>query len=758
MMDDLRQPGRLTRRQLLSGGGALVVSFSIVGLARGQGDPDATGAPASASAVALPGALDTDRFLDSWIRVDANDEVTVFTGKAELGQGLKTAILQCAAEELKINPLTIKLITADTFLSPNEGYTAGSFSMPMSGTAVRNAAAQVRELLIARAASHFKVDPSTLEAEGGQIIGGPQSLTYGALVTGQTLHIEAQPTSKLTSTADFTVLGTSMARVDIPAKVTGGVAYVQDLMFDGMLHGRVVRPPSYTATLVDADIASIEKLPGVVKVIRDGSYLAVIAEGEWQAIKAMRTLARSAQWKEQESLPDPAQLPAALMALGTQDGIVADSKTTPTGVVKTFEAWYTRPYQMHGSIGPSCAVGQLGSDGVTTIYTHTQGVYPDRDAIAQMLGVDKPKVHCIHMEGSGCYGHNGADDAAADAALMARAVPGRPVRVQYTREQENAWDPYGPGMVTHFKGGLDANGKIAQWDYELWSNSHGARPGSAGALLSARYLAKPFPADRQVLSITPLGSGDRNADPLGYSLPQKHVVWHFISAEPIRQSSLRSLGAFFNVFSVESTVDELARLAETDPVEFRLAQVGDPRASEVITRAAASFDWTGWQPRPGRGRGFAFARYKNHASYLAIAVEVDVNRDTGAVRLVRANAAIDAGEIVNPDGIRNQTEGGILQSMSWALYEGVTFDRTRITSVDWQTYPMLRFGAVPDIVEVDVVSQPGEPFLGAGEAAQGPTPAAIGSAIRDAIGKRLYDLPFTADKVKAAMLSTATAD
>jgi CO/xanthine dehydrogenase Mo-binding subunit len=371
--------------------------------------------------------------------------------------------------------------------------------------------------------------------------------------------------------------------------------------------------------------------------------------------------------------------------------------------------------------------------------------------------MDKSKVHCIHMEGSGCYGHNGADDAGADAALMARAVPGKPVRVQFMREQEHAWEPYGPGMVTHFKGGLDASGKIVAWDYELWSNSHGSRPGTAGALVSARYLAKPFPADVQKLAINPNGSGDRNADPLGYKLPQKHVIWHFIQDEPIRQSSLRALGAYCNVFSMESSMDELARLAGKDQVAFRLEHVAEDRGADVIKLAAEKFGWTSWQPKPGRGRGFAFARYKNHACYVALAVEVEVSRDTGAVRLVRANVGIDSGEIINPDGIRNQTEGGVLQSASWTLYEGVTFDRTRITSVDWQTYPIMRFGGVPDSVEVDIIPRPGEPFLGTGEGTQGPTSAAIANAIRDAIGVRLYDLPFRPEKVKAAILSVGAA-
>jgi CO/xanthine dehydrogenase Mo-binding subunit len=746
-MDMLRERKGVTRRQVLAGGGALIVSFSIMGRALGQAKVPTS----DEQAPSLPGALDDTPSLDSWIRIDADNKITVFTGKAELGQGLKTAIRQCAAEELEVDPMALELITADTARTPNEGYTAGSMSMQNSGTAVRNAASQVRELLIEEAAKRLNVDPGTLQAADGKIVGGTKTFTYGELVSEQLLHVDARPESRLKGTDTFKVMGKSLPRVDVPGKVTGGVAYVQDLRLDGMLHGRVVRPPSYRATLADADTASIGKLPGVVKVVRNGSWLAVIAEKEWQAIKAMRALARTAKWNEGPTLLDQKKLGEEIRGLPAQDGIVADSKTQPGPVAKTFEAWFTRPYQMHASIGPSCAVGQLGDDGVLTVYTHTQGVYPDRKAIAEMVGMDEDKVHLIHMEGSGCYGHNGADDAGGDAALMALAVPGKPVRVQFMREQEHAWEPYGPGMVTHIKAGVGPDGRIAAWDYELWSNSHGTRPGTAGALIPARYLEKPWGEDVQRLRISANGSGDRNADP-GYTLPQKHVVWHFIADMPIRVSSLRALGAYANVFSLESAMDELAILAEADPVEFRLAHMDDPRGQDVIKQAASSFGWNGWAPRPGHGRGFAYARYKNHAAYLALAVEVEVDRDSGVVRMVRANAAIDSGEIVNPDGIRNQTEGGILQSMSWTLFEEVTFDRTRITSIDWQTYPIYRFGNIPDSVQVDIIGRPGQPFLGTGEAAQGPTPGAIGNAIRDAIGVRLYDLPFRPQKVKAAML------
>jgi CO/xanthine dehydrogenase Mo-binding subunit len=354
------------------------------------------------------------------------------------------------------------------------------------------------------------------------------------------------------------------------------------------------------------------------------------------------------------------------------------------------------------------------------------------------------------MEGAGCYGHNGADDAAADAAVIALAMPGRAVRVQWMREQEHAWEPYGPAMVMKVRASLGANGRIQSWQYDLWSNVHSTRPGPAGALLPARHLERAFAPEPAKLNISQAGNGDRNAVPL-YAIPNLQVQWHFLPDMPLRVSALRALGAYANVFAIESFVDELAIAAGADPVEFRLRHLEDQRAREVVQIAADRFGWSKDQPAAGHGRGFGFGRYKNLAAYVAIAVEVEVERETGRVRVVRADAAIDSGEVVNPDGIRNQTEGGIIQSISWTLYEFVTFDETRITSVDWSTYPILRFGAVPDSVEVHVVDRPGEAFLGTGEAAQGPVAGAIGNAVRNAIGVRIYDLPFSRDRLMAGM-------
>jgi CO/xanthine dehydrogenase Mo-binding subunit len=386
-----------------------------------------------------------------------------------------------------------------------------------------------------------------------------------------------------------------------------------------------------------------------------------------------------------------------------------------------------------------------------TVWTHTQGVYPDRQAIAEMLHMPASNVRCIHVEGSGCYGHNGADDAAADAALIARALPGTPVRVQWTREQEHAWEPFGPAMITKLKASLDGDGKIADWNFEVWSNTHSMRPGGAGCLLAAQHIAQPFAVPPGKPLPLPEGGGDRNAIPI-YSFPNAHVVHHFLPDMPLRISAMRSLGAYHNVFSIESFMDELASLAGADPVEFRLKHLDDPRGREVIEKAAQGFGWRRDQKAPpDRGYGFAFARYKNLAAYCAIASEVEVNRETGRPRLVRAVAAVDSGQVVNPDGLTNQIEGAIVQSMSWTLYESVTFDESRITSIDWQTYPILRFDAVPDQIDVHIINRPGKPFLGSGETGQGPAAASIANAIANATGKRLRHLPLTRRRIKDAI-------
>jgi CO/xanthine dehydrogenase Mo-binding subunit len=760
------QPHIDTGRRRFLTTGALLVSFTLLPRPRDAfGQTITTEAGTfTETAPKLPGSLKTTPALDAWIRIDTAGKVTVCTGKAELGTGISTAFMQLAAEQLDLEPQAITLITADTGETPNEGYTAGSHSVADSGTAIFNAAAQVRTLLLQTAAAQLQVDASTLATQGGQIVAPDgRRLSYGDAVRGTNLHRNAQPGVALKPPAQFDVVGHSLRRVDIPGKVTGGESYIQDMRPAGMVHARVVRPPAYGATLASVDTARIERLPGVLKVVRDGNYLAVVAGDEWQAIVAMRELMAAAQWHAGPPLPDPSTIHETLIKLPAREIKVADQSGNTAPAVHTLDVRYSKPYMTHGSIGPSCALARF-DHGSMTVWSHTQGVFPLRAGIAEMLALPKAQVRCIHVEGSGCYGHNAADDVAADAALIARAMPGRTVRVQLMREQEHTWEPFGPAMTTHASASLDANGTIVDWRYELWSNTHNNRIDNAGRLLPAQLLAQPFtPAPPQPIPM-PEGGGDRNSIPL-YRLPNLQVQSHFLPDMPIRVSAMRSLGAHMNIFAIESLMDELALVAQADPVEFRLKHLDDPRARDVIELAAQRFGWQKRVPAAGqssragaspaggesRGVGFAFAKYKNLMAYCAIAMDIAIDRDTGRVDIERVVAAIDCGQIVNPDGVRNQVEGGILQTTSWTLYEQTTFDTRCITSYDWGTYPIMRFSSMPKRVEVHLIDRPGLPFLGVGEAAQGPAAAVLANAIADATGARIRDLPLAGARLKAAL-------
>jgi nicotinate dehydrogenase subunit B len=736
----------LTRRRVFAGTGALVVGFALAPRVPAQEAQNAGVKPEPAKN--MPGSLKTSPLIDSWIRITPAG-LTIITGKVELGQGIKTALLQVAAEELAVDHRHLALITADTSQTPNEGYTAGSQSMQDSATAIRHAAAQAREILIGEASRRLQVSPERLRAENAAVVTEDgRRLSYSELVSDTLLRVEAKPQSNLTAPARLTVIGKPVPRIDIPAKVTGATAYVQDLRPEGMVHARVVRPPSYGARLQSVDTTATEQMPGVLKVVRDGSFLAVVAEREHQVIRAMNSLALDARWEERATLPDPAAIHDWLLKAPAQQRVIADHKSEQVQPAQPIEATYRRPYQMHASIGPSCALGLAEGDRLT-IWTHSQGVYPLRKSIAGMLNVPEEQVRCIHVEGSGCYGHNGADDVAADAALIARSFPGRPVRVQWMREQEHAWEPYGSAMVARARASLDPAGKIADWTYEVWSTSHLTRPDDPGNLMPSWHRAAPLVQPVPKPLPQPAGGGDRNAIPL-YQFPNVRVVHHFVAEMPVRASALRALGAYTNVFALESFMDELALSAKADPVEFRLRHLQDERARDVILLAANKFGWGSFARKKNRGRGMAFARYKNLAAFTAVAVEVEVDRESGMVKPVRFVAANDSGQIVNPDGIRNQIEGGIVQSTSWTLNEDVRFDRTRILSRDWSTYPILRFPSLPDTVEVHLIDRPGQPFLGTGEAAQGPVVAALANAIADATGARIRDLPFTPDRIRAA--------
>ena len=720
-----------SRRDFLKTGGALVIAFSLDAFAQAPAAPR------------LPGSLGGNRMLNAWLRIDPDGTATIFTGKIELGQGIGTALAQIAADELDVDLKRIRMVHGDTELTPNEGQTAGSLSVENSGTAVRFACAEARAMLLAAAAA--KLGTQELKVVDGTI---NDSLTYWTLAGEIDLKKEATASVKPKPPAEHKWVGKSIPRHDIPKKFTGGAAYVQDIRLPGMVFGRVVRPPSPGAKLVSVDEAPVRKMNGFVAIVRDGDFLAVATEREEQAIKARAALAKSALWKESATLPPSgAELYQHMQSLDVPAQVMVDrTSATAAPAAKTLQARYTRPFQLHGSIGPSCAVAQW-TDGKLRVWTHSQGVYPLRGDLANVFGIEPSAVRCTHAEGAGCYGHNGADDVALDAALLARATNGRPVKLQWMRDDEFMWEPYGSAMVMQLAASLDAQGNVVSWSHELWSHPHSRRPGqSKGShTLAARHLEKPVGAAPVGDVPLPSGGADRNAIP-GYDFPSVKVSKHFIVDSPLRTSALRTLGGYGNVFALESFMDEAALAAGVDPVEFRLRHLKDPRARAVIEATAAK---AGWKPG-NKGWGFGYARYKNIGCYCAVAAEVEIDRGTGAARVLRAVSGVDAGQVVNPDGIANQIEGGFIQSTSWTLKESVSFDRTRVRTRSWNDYPIMRFEEVPP-VDVVILDQPDQPFLGVGEGSQGPTAAAISNAIASLTGRRLRDLPFTPGKVKAAL-------
>jgi nicotinate dehydrogenase subunit B len=735
---------RTSRRAFLKSAGAIVVGFSwsVPGVLAQQ-----------AARPTLPGSLNTNRMLDGWIRINPGGTVTVFTGKCELGQGILTALAQVASDELDVAYERIEMVSADTARTPNEGMTAGSLSVENSGTAVRMACAEARQILLELAAAKLGVAVASLSVTDGTVTGSGK-VTYWDLAREASLKREASAQAKPKPPSQHKVVGKSIQRRDIPSKMTGGQSYVQDVRLPGMVHGRVVRPASYRAQLVSVDEAAVKAMPGVIAVARDGSFLAVAAEREEQAIKAAQALRASAKWTESPDLPP--QAPALfehLQQMPAQD-IVINQKvpTVPMGgYVRTHEATYRRPYQAHASMAPSCAVAQL-KDGKYAIWTHSQGVFPLRGDLVKVLGVPASSITCTHVEGAGCYGHNGADDVALDAALLARATGGRPVRVQWMREDEFGWEPYGSAMIMKMRARLGEDGSIADWQHEIWSHPHSTRPAATtgGNLLAGWHIAKPVPMGVPGNSPQPSGAADRNAVPL-YDFPSQKVFLHYITDMPLRTSALRGLGAYANVFALESFMDEMAYAAGADPVEYRLRHMKNPRARAVIETCAQKAGWKPGAKSDGtHGRGIAFAQYKNLSAYCAVVTDVELDRRTGRVRVTKAVSAVDAGLIINPDGVVNQIEGGIIQSASWTLKEQVGHDRQRVTMRSWADYPILTFPEVP-AVEVHLINRPDEKPLGSGEGSQGPTGAAIANALYHATGLRLRDVPFTPARVKAAL-------
>jgi len=729
----------LSRRDFLQSAGALVIGFSFSGrlLDAGSPPPRLTLVPPPANQV------------DSWLVIAPDGSVTVLCGKVELGTGVSTALRQIVAEELDVSFERITWVQGDSDRTVDQGSTVGSQTVKRGGAQLRQAAAEARAALVEMAMTKLAAPIQSLVVANGEIsvAGNPnRRVTYGELIGGNRFDRVVSGFVKVKRPADYTIVGKPVPRVELPAKMTGRHTYVHDVRVDGMLHGRVVRPASIGATVVRIDDVALRDIPGA-RVVRKGNFVGVLAEQEPDAIRAARAL--KVEWSVSETLPPIAELHEALVKIPVTDRAVTDAGDVPITIMraaKRVHARYTWPYQMHASIGASCGVADV-TQSKATIWSSTQGAHTLKSAIAELLGMPADGVHVIWTEGSGCYGHNGSDDAAADAALMSQLV-GKPVRVQWSRADEHGWEPKGVAMVMDVTGGLDASGKIVAWDYAVWTPTHSSRPGAqagGSANLLAAQLAGATPSGRGSVG------GDRNARHT-YSIPTTRVVSHSLQSSPLRTSSFRGLGSPQNSFANESFMDELAVAAGVDPVEFRVRHLSDPRAIAVVQAVARLANWTGRASReasvaqagtPARGRGVAFVQYEGTEAYVAAIVDVDVDVARHSIRVARAFVAHDCGLIVNPDGLRNQIEGNVIQGISRTLKEAVKFDRSRVTSVDWRSYPILTFAEVPDSIEIELIDHPELPSVGAGEAATSPIPAAIANATFDATGKRLRDVPLS---------------
>jgi len=699
----------------------------------------------------LPPSLANNRRLDRWVAIGPDGTVEVRTGKVEIGQGIVSALAQIAAEELDVDYARIRMIAADTVRSPNEGVTAGSTSTSQSGGALRQACAEVRLAFLEAAAQQLGANLDELIVRDGTIArrASNESLTYWELRDDVDLTRDADGRASPKPPDQLTLVGKPLPRLDLPDKVMGKGVYVHDLDLPGMLHGRVVRPPSYRAEIVTFDPTRVQAMPGVRAVVRNGRFIGVVAEREEQAVAAAAALAKSVTWRETADLPDVETMPAYLRALPSRTLVLSEAGDMTRPAAGTIQAAYSRPFLAHASVGPPCAVARAG-DGMIEVWSQSQSIHPTRKDIAATLGIAPDAIVIHHVQGAGCYGHNGADDAALDAVLLARAVEGHAVRLQWSHEDNLSWSPYGPAMAVAMEGATDETGRISAWRHELWSNPHIARPGlqDSPSLLAAWHID---PAFAQPPGIDSLPGGkpasQRNALPL-YDFANRSVVHHVLDRLPIRTGTLRAIGAFLNTFAIECFMDELAHAAELDPVELRLRHLSDARAIAVIEAARDRAELRAGRVRDGsRGMGMGFARYSNEASYAAVVAEVEAGE---TIRVTRVVAAVDCGRTINPDGVANQVEGGVVQAMSFAMKEMVRFDRTRIESRSWDTYPILRFSEAP-AVETIVIDRPDQPSLGVGEAVAGPTAAAIANAVFDAIGVRVRDLPMTPDRVLAAI-------
>jgi nicotinate dehydrogenase subunit B len=701
---------------------------------------------------AMPPSLLANARLSTWLRIDPAGHARVYSGKVELGQGILNALAQIVAEELDVDFAQVRMVATLTGTSPDEAVTSGSLSVQQSGAALRHVCAQARHIYLALVSETHGVPESALRVAGGTFFDGDRALgSYWDMADPVLLDVAAAEGVTLKHAGDYRVVGHSQPREDISDKVFGEFVFIHDMVLPRMAHGRIVRPPSPAAELREWQSEEVSAWDGVIAVLRDGSQLGVVAETEALAERAAARLAARAVWTEGATLPDAGALPAWLKTLPfTTLELGHPAKEPLPPVARTLRAAYSKPFIRHASIGPSCALAVF-DQGALQVWSHSQGVYNLRKDLGLALGLAPERIVVQHVQGAGCYGHNGADDVAFDAAWLARACPSRPVRVQWSRADELCWSPVGPAMAIELEADVDEAGRVIAWRHESWSPGHGLRPGRGATptLLGSWYLSEPFERVASADAARAVGGGgDRNADPL-YAFPSLAVACRRVLNVPMRTSALRALGAFANVFAIESFMDELALAAGRDPLDYRIDQSSDPRALGVLRAVAAQADW---RPRTapageGRGRGIAFARYKNTGAYCAVIADVEVQE---RVRVHKLHIAVDVGLVINPDGVRQQIEGGALQATSWATMEAAHFDRTRMLDEGWERYPILRF---PDAPAIDVHVLPDMPFppLGAGEASLGPTAGAIANAVFDALGVRVRDLPLTFDRIVQAM-------
>jgi CO/xanthine dehydrogenase Mo-binding subunit len=751
---------QLSRRDFVKGSGALVVAFSLpLSLANA-----AKGATGAAQAIG-PASID-DELIDSWIVIRDTGRVTIQVGKVELGTGIRTAQMQIAADELDVPLSSIDYLEGDTWVTPDQGTTAGSQSLKTQwAEGLRHAAAEARAVLVGLASKQLGVPVADLTVAEGVVSAKSDSskrVTYAQLLGGKRFDLKITGKVQPKKPSELKIVGQPISAVDIPEKVRGKLQYIQNVRVPGMLHGRVVRPPGINARLVSVD-GFPKRIPGLVKVVVEKDFVGVVAEREEQAIKAAKTL--KVTWSDPGGVPSYEELFVNMVSqMGTarllaQDG---DVDKAMASAAQKLEATYFYPYQLHGSMGPSCAVASVQGDEVT-VWSPTQGVYPLRQAVARMLGLPNRNVHVIYVEGSGCYGLNGADTASLDAAIMSKHV-GKPVRVQWMRPDEHVWEHYGTPMVMKLKGGLDASGNLVAWDYEGWQAARGGRPGNVGAanlptgyLLGLRLPARSITAPR----LPPLGADSSNTE-AGYLpdedglLKNTRVVAHTVDSQ-FFTGPLRSPARIQNSFANESFIDELAAAAKADPVEFRLRYIGDPRLADALKAAAKA---AGWQARPSpkpatqgnlaTGRGISVMQYEGSDGYAATAVDVEVNKRTGKVRVTRVVVSHDVGIIINPNGLRAQIEGNVVHGVSRSLKEEVQLNRRASASRDWETYQVMRFTEMPE-VKIVLINRVDEPAMGSGENAMTAIPAAVANAIFDATGARVRRLPFTPARVRAAL-------